>query len=180
MRKFLLAFVAMFFLMGSAALVATAQDDATPDASPTEAGTNPVDPAIGDTITYFGEDGGPIATVTVTGIERGWEEFDEYYDPEAGTEYVAFTVEIASTIPRGAFDVDGYQFSLQAQSGFLYGPSFVESESADPPILDSDSLAKGDSLEASLVFNVVEGEPLAHLFWQPEGALLTLAQLEGE
>lgn len=184
MRKLLLALIATLFFMGSsAALVATAQDDATPEAEagPSE-GTNPVDPAIGDTVTYFGEDGNPSGTATVTGIERGWEEYDEFNEPERNSEYVAFTVVVESTIARGAIEVDDYDFSLQTAEGYLWGTSFASSETAEPPLLeDAVSLASGDAEEFTIVFEVFEGEALSHLFWAPDsGVLITMAQLEGE
>jgi len=188
MRTFLLAVIAAAFLMGSAAtLVATAQDDATPQAGAGEAagpsdGANPIDPQLGDTVTYFGEDGSPAGTATVTGIERGWEEYDEFQEPERNSEYVAFTVIVESTIARGAIEVDDYDFSLQTAGGYLMGTSFASSETVEPPLLEEAvSLAAGDSEEFTIVFEVFEDEELAHLFWAPDsGVLITLAQLEGE
>jgi hypothetical protein len=189
MRKLLLALIAALFLMGSSsALIATAQDDATPEsagaseASGTGEGTNPIDPAIGDTVTYYGEDGDPAGTATVSAIERGWEEFDEFNEPERGYEYVAFTVTVESTIARGAIDVESYDFSLQTAEGYLWSNSFASSETAEPPLLeDAVSLASGDSEEFTIVFEVFEGEALGHLFWKPDsGVLITMAQLEGE
>jgi hypothetical protein len=181
MRKLLLTLFATLLLMGSSAtLVATAQDDATPEAGAGEAsgpseGTNPIDPAIGDTVTYYG-------TATVAEITRGWEEFDEFNEPARGSEYVAFTVVVESTISRGAIEVDDYDFSLQTAEGYLWSTSFASSETAEPPLLeDAVSLASGDSEEFTIVFEVFEGEALGHLFWQPDsGVLITMAQLEGE
>ena len=171
MRKLLLALLATLFLLGSSAALTTAQDDATPDApdmeeaSGTGEGTNPVDPAIGDTVTYYGENGDPSGTATVTGIERGWEEFDEFNEPERGSEYVAFTVVVESTISRGAIEVDDYDFSLQTAEGYLWSTSFASSETADPPLLeDAVSLASGDSEEFTIIFEVFEGEALGLLF----------------
>lgn len=188
MRKLLMAlFVALFFVGTLAGLAATAQDAATPEAGAGEAsgpgeGTNPVDPKIGDTVTYFGEDGNASGTATVTEITRGWEDFDEFYEPERGSEYVAFTVVVESTIARGAIEVDDLDFSLQTAEGYLWRTSFTQSETADPPLLEEAvSLAAGDSEEFTIVFQVFENEELAHLFWAPDnGVLITMAQLEGE
>ena len=185
MRKILVALLATLFLLGgSATMVATAQDS-TPETDKDEAaasGTNPVDPAIGDTVTYFTEDGEEAGTVTVESIERGWEDYDEFYEPEAGTEYVAVVVTVESTIERGAIDVESYDFSLQTANGGYWGTSFASSEDADPPLLeDTVSLASGDSETFTLVYQVYEDEELAHLFWSPDsGVLITAAQLEGE
>jgi hypothetical protein len=181
----LVALFAAFFLMSSsAAMIATAQDG-TPEAdrgSLGDSGTNAVDPAIGDTATFYTEDGDEAGTVMVESIERGWEDYDEFYEPEAGTEYVAFVITVESTISRGAIDVQRYDFSLQTAQGYLWSAAFTSSEAADPPLLEDDlSLASGDSETFTIVFNVYEDEPLAHLFWQPDsGVLITAAQLEGE
>lgn len=188
MRKLLLALLATLFLMGSSmALVTTAQDDATPETSGAESsgtadGTNLVDPAIGDALTYYGENGDPSATATITEMTRGWEEYDDFSEPARGSEFVAFTVVVESTISRGAIEVDDYDFTLQTAGGYLWGTSYASSETADPPLLeDAVSLASGDSEEFTIVFEVFEGEALGHLFWAPDsGVLITMAQLEGE
>ncbi len=164
MRKLLLALFATLFFMGSAgSLVATAQDDATPESGvqgaegPVE-GTNPIDPAIGDTVTFFGEDGNPAGTATAMSIERGWEDFDEFYEPEDGYEYVAFTVVVESTISRGAIDVEEFDFSLQTAAGYLWSTSFAASSEADPPLLDDSlSLASGDSEEFTIGIRGLRG-----------------------
>jgi hypothetical protein len=185
MRKLLLALLATLLFAGSGALVATA-DEATPQADQGDfadgGGSNPIDPAIGDAVTYYTEDGQEAGTVTAVEIERGWEDYDEFYEPEAGTEYVAFTITVESTIERGAIDVSNFDFSLQTAQGLLWSSSFVNSETAEPPLLEDEvSLAAGDSEEFTIVFQVYEDEELAHLFWQPDsGVLLTVAQLEGE
>lgn len=184
MKRLFFALLAMLMLGGSSVAAVTAQD-ATPDIGDL-AGTagegNPVDPAIGDTVTFYDEEGDATGTVTVQSIERGWEDFDEYYEPEDGTEYVAFVITVESTIARGAFDVENYDFNLQTASGQFWSPSYASSETAEPPLLeDTVSLASGDSEEFTVVFQVYEGEQLAHLFWQPDsGVLITAAQLENE
>lgn len=185
MRKVLLALLAMMFLMGgSASLVATAQDDATPDAESEEAveSANPVDPAIGDTVTYYGQNGEPVGEITVTEITRNWEDFGEYEEPDPGIEYIAFTIEVESLTSRGAIDVDPYRFTLQTPAGFLYRTTYAQgAEGLEPAVLtESTSLAGGETLEALVIFEVFADEELAHLFWNPEGAFLTLANLEGE
>lgn len=186
MRRLVSGLLASVLLTSGAATMVTAQE-ATPTALEELAGTqasegNPIAPAIGDTVTYFDENGNPAATVTVESIERGWDQFDEYYEPDAGAEYVSFVVTVESTIQRGSVDVQRFDFSLQTANGYLLGYAFTRSETADPPILeDNVSLAADDAETFTLVFLVGEDEPLAHLFWQPEsGVLITTAQLAGE
>ena len=185
MRKLLYALIAMLMLFGSASSLVAAQDeDATPEGGKSEAssGSNPVDPQVGDTLTWINDKGDEVATITVTDVERGWEDYDEYYEPERGTEYVAFTIEVESVIERGAIDVEAYDFSLQTASGYHYGSSYASADRAEPPLLeDTVSLANGDSEEFTVVFNVFEDDTLAHLLWAPDsGVLITLAQLEDE
>lgn len=184
MRKMLLAVLAMLFLMGgSASLVATAQDDATPEADEAVESTNPVDPAIGDTVTYYGENGDPVGEITVTEITRNWEDYGEFEEPDPGVEYIAFTIEVESLTSRGAIDVDPYRFQLQTPAGFVFGTSYVQgAEDLDPAVVtESTSLAGGETLEGLLVFEVFADEELAHLFWAPDSSfLLTVANLEGE
>ncbi len=184
MKRLLTGLLAAVMLTGGSAALTVAQD-ATPSALDQLAGSqaeNAVDPKIGDTVTFYGEDGSEVGLVTVESIERGWDAYDEYYEPEEGTEYVAFVITVESTIARGAIDVEAYDFSLQTANGYLWGRSYVSSEAADPALLDDTvSLAGGDSETFTVVFQVLEGEGLGHLFWQPDsGVLITAAQLEGE
>ena len=67
MRKILVALFAMLFLVGGSASIVAAQSDATPAAgSEASSGSNPIDPKIGDTVTYFDENGDPAGTATVS------------------------------------------------------------------------------------------------------------------
>jgi len=146
-------------------------------------GTNPVDPEIGDTVTYYGQNGDPVGEITVTEITRNWEDYGEFEEPDPGIEYIAFTIEVESLTARGAIDVDPYRFQLQTPAGFLYSTAFAQgAEDLDPPVLtESTSLAGGETLEALVVFEVFADDDLAHLFWAPDsGFLLTIANLEGE
>lgn len=182
MKRLITGVLAGTLLLTGSASLATAQEATPSTALEQLAGSesgNPIDPVIGDTVTYYGEDGEAVGSVTVDSIERGWTEYDEFYDPEDGTEYVAFVITVESSISRGAIEVEGYDFNLQTAQGYLWGRSYTNSETADPPLLDDTvSLASGDSETFTVVFQVLEGEQLAHLFWQPDaGVLITAAML---
>ncbi len=184
MRSLVVALVAMLFLIGSPSSMAMiAQDDATPegDREETEA-TNPVDPEFGDTVTYFGQNGAPVGTIVATEITRNWEDFGKFEEPVPGVEYISITIEVESLTARGAIDLDPFRFTLQSPSGFFYNPAYAQgAEDVEPPVLrESVSLAGGETLETQVVFEVLEGEELAHLFWMPEGSFLTVVNLEGE
>lgn len=182
MKRFLTGLLAAAMLTGGSAAMTVAQD-ATPSVLDQLAGSRTNgEPKIGDTVIYYGEDGAEVGNVTVESMERGWDAYDEYYEPEKGSEYVAFVITVESTIARGAIDVETYDFSLQTANGYLWGRAYVNSEDADPPLLeDTVSLAAGDSETFTVVFQVAEGEGLGHLFWQPDsGVLITAAGLAGE
>jgi hypothetical protein len=180
MRK-LLAIVGALLLLGVSAIGAMAQD-ATPAAdAPVNAGS--VDPAIGETVTYVDVSGNPVADITVDSIERNWQDYGEFDEPDPGVEYVAFTVTVESVVNRGAVEVSDFDFTLQDSGGFLWGTSFASAaEGAEITTLEDDlSLVSGDSATFLVVFEVLQNQPLAHLFWQPDsGRLITLAGLEGQ
>ena len=179
MRKLAVLFGALLLLMTSVA-GAVAQD-ATPAAdAPLSAGA--VDPALGDTVTYVDVSGNPVANVTVENVQRDWQDYGEFDEPDPGIEYVAFTVTVESVINRGSVEVSDFDFTLQDSAGFLWGTTYASAaEGVEPAPLEDDlSLASGDSATFLVVFEVLQGQELAHLFWQPDsGRLLTLAALDG-
>jgi hypothetical protein len=177
MRKLLFGLLAAFFLMGSSAGVIAAQDDATPAA---EAGgeTNPVNPQIGDTVTYFASNGDPQVTLTVTDAFRDWEDYDEFSEPDRGVTYLAVELEVEN-VSDEAFELDPYRFGLQDGQGFYFGTSWVTpAEGAEPEVLtEAVEVDGGDSWTGLVVFEVYDEQPLGSLYWNESGILLTLADL---
>lgn len=176
MRR-LLVFLALLLALPLAA----AAEDATPPATP--ASVNPADPALGNPVEVVDAAGAPYATVTVEAMERDWEGHHDDAGPTEGYGYVAFTVSVegaAEEAPVSVIDVD---FALQDGAGFLWGASAVE---ADPgadvtPLGEEVSLGAGEKVTFLLVFEIRPGEPLGHLYWQPDtGRLVTIAALSGE
>ena len=182
MRRLFTVLVAALLLMGgSASLVGAAQDDATPAAA---GEGSAVDPAVGDTVSVVDTRGTEFVTATVNEVIRPWEDYGEFEEPERGTEYVAFLIELEA-VGDDPITVEAFQFKLQDAQGFLFDTSFVTGEEgADPaPLSEPSEIDGGDSAEVLVVFNIFEDQGLAHLFWVPEnetGRLVTLAQLEGE
>lgn len=195
MRKVFTALFAMLLLVGASAGAVSAQksnspaagtSDATPAASPatehktaSKADVNPVNPQIGDVITYFASNGDAIGTISVTNVERNWEGYDKYQEPEAGTEYVAVTIEAESTISRGAMEVSPYRFSLQDGQSFLWGNAYARTPDGEKPAVLSDDLqlASGEKAEFLIIFQVYVDQPLGNIYWSPKDHLLTLADL---
>ena len=152
----------------------------TDDEPAAEAGNdvNPVDPQFDDVVTLFATSGDPIATFTVTGAETGWDDYEEYSEPERGSTYLAVEISVEN-VSDEAWDLDPYDFVLQDAQGFAYGNSYVSvAEGADPEVLeDAVTIDGGDTWEGVVIFEIFKNQPLAHLFWSDSGVLLTLADL---
>lgn len=184
MRTLFGSILALLLLIGSS-VSALAATEATPEAgedtpAATSGETNPVNPQIGDVVTLFAANGDAIATISVTDVERNWEGYDEYQEPDTGTEFIAVTIQIESTVSRGAVEVSPYDFSLQDGRSFLWGNAYATNEDSpkDVQVLsDTLQLAGGEDAEFLIVFQTYIDEPLQHVYWNPENSLLTLADL---
>lgn len=183
MRKFLVGLLALLMLVGSSAGVMAAQDD---EATPADEGgtaasgeVNPRDPQIGDPVTYYSEEGDPVAAFTVTGVEAGWEGYDEFSEPPAGSQYVAISISVENLTERSTFDVSQYRFSVQDNYSYFWGSPYVSvEEDLDPPLLESDLSLEGEATEEfSLVFLVYEDIGLNYLYYSDSGVLMTLVDL---
>ncbi|HWV24208.1 MAG TPA: hypothetical protein VNZ58_08455, partial [Thermomicrobiales bacterium] len=113
MRKLLTAIFALMLMLGSTASIAMAQStpEASADSSAAAISETSFAKGLNAPATYFSERGDPVATMTVVDIERGWQDYGEYYAPDPGVEYVAVTFEI-SVVSRGNLVVEPYDFSL--------------------------------------------------------------------
>jgi hypothetical protein len=155
------------FALGSAGMVAgVAAQDATPEASQTGG-----DPAVGDAVAVGDEHGDEVAQIAVEEIIDPYEEYEEGYDPERGTRYVAVRLTIAAT-GEDPVQVDDYNISLADTQGFWLGTTSVyrtaEQEDADP-LLEDTELAPGDSVTGLLFYTVFEENDVDQVFWQPAG-----------
>jgi hypothetical protein len=177
-------FLMIVALLGAFAVGATgmaggvagvAAQDATPDAAQTGR-----DPAIGDPVAYVNEQGDEVAQLTVEEIIDPFDEYEEGYDPERGTRYVAVRVTIEATgedpVPIAAFDI-----SLLDSQGFWLGSTAVTrtaEQEADDPIIEDTEVAAGDSVTGLLFYVVFEENDVDQVFWQPAGdRLITLADV---
>ena len=184
MRKLLVALCALFFLVGgSATATMAAQADATPSAG--ETGASGEGTAFGKGLdspaTYFAANGSEVATITVTGVERGWQDYAEYYEPDPGVEYVAVTFEIES-VSSSNLVVESYDFSLLDAKGVNNSRSYVEAaEDAPVQIMEDDvAVASGESVEMTVVFELFEGTELGYFMWQPDSGIIVMVDLAGE
>ena len=151
----------------------------SPDSGPI---TNVTNPALGDTVSYITESGSEVAHLRATSIELEWDGYSEYYPPTQGKQYVAIVVEVTNLGSRGNFIVRADDFRLQDVDGFFITRSWADaSESADLIPAESEvAVAPGTTEEVVLIYEVLTGIELSHLFWQPEyERLLTVANLDG-
>jgi len=153
-------------------------DDEDVDSDAEDSGVNPVDPQFDDVVTLYATSGAPIATFTVTDAERGWDDYEEYSEPERGSTYLAVSLEVEN-VSDEAWNLNPYDFILQDGQGFAYGNSYVSVvEDADPEVLEEEiTIDGGDSWEGVVIFEIFKDQELAHLYWSDSGVLLTLADL---
>lgn len=145
--------------------------------------TNVPNPAVGDTISYVSDSGSEIARLRATEVILNWTDFSEYYVPSPGSQYVAIVVEVTNFGSRGNLIIRADDFRLQDVDGFFYSRSWADA-SETSELIPSESeigVGSGDTEEVVLVYEVLTGVELSHLFWQPDyERLLTIADLDGQ
>ncbi|MBA3379013.1 MAG: hypothetical protein H0T93_09025 [Chloroflexia bacterium] len=159
---------------GSAGVLA---QESTPDGPV----INVPNPVPGDTISFVSESGSEIARLRATEVILNWDEYSEYYVPHAGSQYVAIMVDVTNFGSRGSLIVRADDFRLQDVDGFFYSRSWADAaEGSD--LIPSESeigVASGETEELVLIYEVLTGVELGHLFWQPEyERLLTVADMD--
>jgi hypothetical protein len=169
--------IVLLVTLGGGSSLAFAQD-----ADPGVPMTNVANPAVGDTVSYISESGSEIARLTVTEVVLNWTEFSEYYVPSPGYQYVAIVVDITGYGSRGTTIVRADDFRLQDVDGFFYTRSWADA-AENATLIPAESeigVVPGDTESLVLVYEVLTGVELSHLFWQPDyERLLTLANLDG-
>lgn len=142
---------------------------------------NVPNPEPGDTISFVAESGSEIARLRATDVILNWDEYSEYYVPHPGFQYVAVTVEVTNLGSRGSLIVRADDFRLQDVDGFFYSRSWADAAEGSE-LIPSESevgVASGETAELVLIYEVVTGVELGHLFWQPEyERLLTVADMD--
>lgn len=178
MRRSKLVFMAgLIAFLTTPTVGAAMQDAATPEAAPVEG--SQIGPVVGDTATYVDENGNGIANVTVDDVVRGWQDHDDD-EPEGGYEYIAVTVTVESTIPRGSFEVNDSHVRLQDNAGFMWDSVGVDvpEDATVLPLEGDQQLPSGESVTFLVIFEVLAGQQLDHIFWSPgNDRILTLASV---
>jgi hypothetical protein len=174
MKRLVSLLTALAFVLVSAVGV-MAQGVSTPTAAPA---------TTMETVNYIDESGNPIATFTVTNIERNWQDYEEFYDPEAGNEYVRVTINAESMVARGTLSLNASSFLLQDTDGFIAQGYPVPSKT---PVAEDDfsvtgyiDIQGGQQAELVLTFQVLSGVQLEGLYFTPDfyTRLVTLARFD--
>lgn len=168
--------IALAFTVGPGALDVFARQSA-PDGPV----VNVPNPEVGETISFVSESGSEVARLRATEVILEWEEYSEYYVPHPGSQYVAVIVEITNYGSRGSLIVRADDFRLQDVDGFFYSRSWADAAEGSQ-LVPSESevgVGSGETEELVLIYEVLTGVELGHLFWQPEyERLLTVADMD--
>jgi len=170
--------LATFSGIGATGSAIAQEGTPAPGAEQTAGGSNPV---VGDTVTFISESGSKIAELALTDVILPWDEYGEYYDPDRGKHYVAFVIEITNFGTRGSLIVRSDDFRLQDVDGFFYSRSLSDAAegAAIVPTGREIAIGPGETGEMIVVYPVLDGVDLSHLFWQPAfDRLLTIADLD--
>jgi hypothetical protein len=124
---------------------------------------------------YFSERGDPVATLSVVDVERGWQEFGEFYASDPGIEYVAVTFEVSS-VAGGNLVVEPYDLSLIDSIGRNNSSTFVDvAEGGEVELFEEDvAVASGETTELVLVFEPFEEAQLGYFMWQPDSGIIII------
>jgi hypothetical protein len=156
--------------------------EATPSASGSGSkASSAANPAIGDEVRYITESGSEVARLRVSEVVIPWEEYGEYYEPDPGTIYIAFVIEITNLGSRGNLIVRGDDFRVQDVDGFFYSRAYADADSAAEIVPTEREVAIGpdETGEIVTVYQVLDGVQLSHFFWQPDyERLITVANLD--
>jgi hypothetical protein len=143
---------------------------ATPPPGDSVATDDQAQPAL-----VYDDSGNPVASIQFHGAETGWSDYEEGEDPDPGNEYVRAMVTVESLITEGTFGVSVGDFVLQNNNGFLTDAATVRSANeaeSDEEITDEADLANGESLDLTLVFQVVSSIGPQSIFYTNDDDIL--------
>lgn len=153
----------LFMLLMIAVLAPATFAQSTPDA--VRDVPSPFAGGIGEVATYLDQRGTPVLELSVTGIEREWDGYDRWSEPQAGSDFVLVSMTVTNLGTR-PFVVEPYDFSLVDSLGVSQSRSWVSGGSL---IMSEDTTIDGGaSIEFQLVFEVFSDLDPLMLFWSPE------------
>lgn len=182
LQRIMAMLMALSLLVGSAAIAAAQNADATPASegdNASDSGSSNLDPMIGDPVTFVGDNGDDFAVFTVDDVIAPFEDFGEYFDPEADATYIAIELTIENVDPDDdAFDFSDFYVGLQDDQGFYWSPSYVSlDDDSKYGEIENGDIDPGDSVTGYLFYAIPEDNEPVRLFYGPSGRLLQLADL---
>lgn len=180
MRKVVSAFFAMLFLIAGSASVAMAQQSTpeSPAAAPSDAQTAYA-PGLNQGAAYIDDRGDVVAVVSVTAVERGWKDYDEYDEPDRGYEYVLVSIKV-DVVGADALSVDPYSFSMLDSLGLNSRTAYASPKDGSQTVVleDETPVSAGASLETNLVFSIYKDANPGFLMWQPDSGWIVMVNLQ--
>lgn len=165
-HRWLLVFVVMLM----PAMSAMAQS--TPEAASGE--PTPFAQGLNTPATYTDIRGNPVFSISVTGVERDWQGYEQYSAPEASKEYVAVSLTVTNLTSR-ASTVSPYMIQMLDSTGMLMEQAYLY-EVTDIWV-DDISVPAGESVEGTMLFLMyTDLEPMM-LMWQPEYGVFVMVYL---
>lgn len=182
LQRIMAMLMALSLLVGSAAIVAAQNSDATPAAEEEDdsgSGAPNLDATIGDPVTFVGDNGEDFAVLTVEEAIVPFEDFGEYFDPAADATYIAVQITVENVDPDDdSFEFSNYDLGIQDSLGYYYRTEFVSlDDDSEFEEIEGQDIEPGDSITGYVFFAIPEDNEPVRIFYSPSGRLLQLADL---
>jgi hypothetical protein len=136
-------------------------------------------PAIGSPVDLASNTEGAAAVGTVKAVEDPYKKFDKDRPPADGARFVMTTLTFENT-GTGPFRIEPSGIVLRDQDGNLWGRETVTpAKKAKIPVLESVTLDAGNKVTGRLGYQVPKGAVLEGLYFQGDGHMFQLADLDG-
>lgn len=164
LARLLTTLVALALLL-STALPALAQQDATPEASPTTPGASPTaagsGPQVGDAVVLFTQNGKEEAQVAVTELTDPFTAAES--EAQRGFHYVQAEI-VVENLSDAAYEFNPYALTLVDDAGFAYQATFASRSAEDTaarPDFQANAIEPGQTSSGVLFFEVVDDAAVA-------------------
>lgn len=169
MRTLLIRLFLSLFLLFPVGIVSAQEAADTADDTP-----QPFASGIGSTATYLDQRGSPIIELTVTNVERDWEGYGRYSEPQAGSDYVLIHFSVTNLGNR-VFVLEPSDFELVDSLGVAERRAWISNGGS--LLTENTSIDGGETLEAALVFEVFSDLDPLMLFYSPESRVYVVIHL---
>lgn len=137
-------------------------------------------PDAGEDVPLIGQEGGTLATVTVSDLVEPYSDPTMGTSPQRGYHYAAVTITITNTGSR-PFSIDSYAYLMVDSQGFASWPvSVYRTTEPDIPDLGYGDIAPGDSLTARAIYEIFnQAEPAYFVYANPGTQMILLTAFDG-